>query len=72
MAYLTPNWVPLKRVCKFPNVLRIYKRAGRGQGTGQGAVPPFQQTLTTFATTGITGHHEPLGAPVRAARRFRK
>ncbi len=55
MAYLTPNWVPLKRVCKFPNVLRIYKRAGRGQGTGQGAVPPFQQTLTTFATTGVAG-----------------
>ena len=55
MAYLTPNWVPLKRVCKFPNVLRIYKRAGRGQGTGQGAVPPFQQTLAGFATTGIAG-----------------
>jgi hypothetical protein len=36
-------------------VLRIYKRAGRGQGTGQGAVPPFQQTLTTFATTGVAG-----------------
>ena len=56
MAYLTPNWVPLKRVCKFPNVLRVYKRAGRGQGSGQGAVLPFQQTLTGFATaTGTTG-----------------
>ena len=56
MAYTTPLWIPLKRVCKFPNVLRIYKRAGRGQGTGQGAVPPFQQTLTGFATaTGTTG-----------------
>ena len=56
MAFLTPNWVPLKRVCKFPNVLRVYKRAGRGQGSGQGAVPPFQQTLTGFATaTGTTG-----------------
>ncbi len=56
MAYLTPNWVPLKRVCKFPNVLRVYKRAGRGQGSGQGTVPPFQQTLTGFATAvGTTG-----------------
>ena len=35
MAFLTPNWVPLKRVCKFPNVLRVYKRAGRGQGSGR-------------------------------------
>jgi hypothetical protein len=56
MAYLTPNWIPLKRVCKFPNVLRVYKRAGRGQGSGQGTVPPFQQTLTGFATAaGTTG-----------------
>lgn len=40
MAYLTPNWQPLKRVCKFPNVLKVYKRAGWGQGTGQG-IPPI-------------------------------
>ena len=38
MAYLTPCWVPLKRVLKMPNVLKVYKRAGRGQGTGQGIV----------------------------------
>ena len=36
MALLSPCWVPLKRVLKFPEVLQIYKRAGRGQGTGQG------------------------------------
>ncbi len=38
MAYLTPCWVPIKRVLKMPNVLKVYKRAGRGQGTGQGVV----------------------------------
>lgn len=31
-------WVPLERVMKFPEVLRVYKRAGRGQGTGQGII----------------------------------
>lgn len=38
MAFLTPCWVPLKRVLKFPEVLQVYKRAGRGQGTGQGII----------------------------------
>ncbi len=38
MAYLTPCWVPLKRVLKMPEVLQVYKRAGRGQGTGQGII----------------------------------
>jgi hypothetical protein len=28
----------LKRVLKFPNVEKVYGRAGRGQGTGQGIV----------------------------------
>ena len=36
MALLSPCWVPLKRVLKMPEVLQVYKRAGRGQGTGQG------------------------------------
>ncbi len=49
MAYPTPVWVPLKRVCKFPNVLKVYKRAGRGQGTGQGiiATGPVSGTLVS-------------------------
>ncbi len=38
MAYLTPCWVPIKRVLKMPEVLQVYKRAGRGQGTGQGII----------------------------------
>lgn len=37
-------WVNLNRAAKFPEVVRVYKRAGRGQGTGQGSdgatVPP--------------------------------
>lgn len=33
------TWIPIKKVMKFPEVLRVYKRAGRGQGTGQGVIP---------------------------------
>lgn len=37
-------WVNLNRAAKFPEVERVYKRAGWGQGTGQatdgGAIPP--------------------------------
>lgn len=37
-------WVNLNRAAKFPEVERVYKRAGWGQGTGQGSdgatVPP--------------------------------
>jgi hypothetical protein len=56
MAFTTPLWIPLKRVVKFPNVLKVYKRAGRGQGSGQGATKTFQQTLAGFATAvGTTG-----------------
>jgi hypothetical protein len=32
------TWVPLARVMKFPEVIRVYKKAGRGQGTGQGII----------------------------------
>jgi hypothetical protein len=56
MAFTTPLWIPLKRVVKFPNVLKVYKRAGRGQGSGQGATKTFQQVLAGFATAaGTTG-----------------
>jgi hypothetical protein len=56
MAYLTPLWVPVYRAAKFPNIEKVYKRAGRGQGTGQGIAPPWYQTITGFATaTGTTG-----------------
>lgn len=30
-------WVNVNRAAKFPEVLRVYKRAGWGQGTGQSA-----------------------------------
>lgn len=31
-------WVNLNRAAKFPEVQAVYKRAGRGQGTGQGSI----------------------------------
>ena len=31
-------WVPVKRAAKFPEVVRVYQKAGRGQGTGQGII----------------------------------
>ena len=31
------TWISLKRACKYPEVERVYKRAGRGQGTAQAA-----------------------------------
>jgi len=30
------TWVNLNRAAKFPEVINVYARAGRGQGTGQG------------------------------------
>lgn len=29
-------WVNVNRAAKFPEVINVYSRAGRGQGTGQG------------------------------------
>ena len=34
------TWVSVVKAAKFPEVERVYKRAGRGQGTGQG-IPSF-------------------------------
>lgn len=31
------TWVNLNRAAKFPEVQQVFKRAGRGQGTGQGS-----------------------------------
>jgi hypothetical protein len=59
-------WVNLNRAAKFPEVVRVYKRAGRGQGTGQGvgaggangpstpasAPAGFLQTVKNFVTSG--------------------
>lgn len=50
-------WVNLNRAAKFPEVISVYKRAGRGQGTGQGgaggstpksAAKGFLQTVKGF------------------------
>ncbi len=53
MAFLSPLWVPVKRAATFPEVIRVYKRAGRGQGTGQGII------ATRPSPRGILG--EPKG-----------
>jgi hypothetical protein len=51
------TWVEFKKVRKFPAVLQVYKRAGWGQGTGQGIIatnPPSSQLVSAqrgFART---------------------
>lgn len=37
-------WVNLNRAAKFPEVMKVYKRAGRGQGSGQGTTGQSQTT----------------------------
>jgi hypothetical protein len=32
------TWVSIKLAAKFPHVIAVYGRAGRGQGTGQGII----------------------------------
>lgn len=32
------TWINVRKAAKFPEVERVYKRAGRGQGTGQGII----------------------------------
>ncbi len=51
---VSPIWVNLNRAAKFPEVERVYKRAGWGQGTGQGS----------------TGQPQNGGAPTSAPRGF--
>ncbi len=46
------KWVDFKKACKFPEILRVYKRAGRGQGTGQ-AVPAYGAGLLQSAPKGF-------------------
>jgi hypothetical protein len=36
---MTALWVNVRKAAKFPEVMRVYKKAGRGQGTGQGIIP---------------------------------
>jgi hypothetical protein len=44
-------WVNLNRAAKFPEVQKVYKRAGRGQGTGQGATGAAGSAQKGFLTT---------------------
>lgn len=55
-------WVNVNRVASAPEVMQVYKRAGRGQGTGQGvaggstpksASKGFLQTVKRFLSEGV-------------------
>lgn len=48
------TWVNLNRAAKFPEVVRVYSRAGRGQGTGQSATTqPFSGNPPNMAPRGF-------------------
>ncbi len=49
------TWVSVVRAANFPEVIRVYKRAGRGQGTGQGTptAPNTNSSLLTSAPKGF-------------------
>ena len=56
------TWVNLNRAAKFPEVINVYSRAGRGQGTGQGvagastpktAAKGFLTTVKRFVSEGV-------------------
>lgn len=46
------TWVNVRKAAKFPEVERVYKRAGRGQGTGQG-IPTYAAGLLQSAPKGF-------------------
>jgi len=54
-------WVNVNRVASFPEVMKVYSRAGRGQGStqGAGATTPknaakgFLQTVKRFVNEGV-------------------
>lgn len=48
-------WVPVYKAATFAEVKKVYKRAGRGQGTGQGTptAPPGNSTMPTSAPLGF-------------------
>jgi hypothetical protein len=41
------TWVPFKRACKFPNILKVYKKGGRLQET------PNANGLVAFTNSGV-------------------
>ena len=69
-------WVNTNRVASFPEVMKVYKRAGRGQGSTQSAGPTtpasaqkgFLQTVKRFMSEGVQAlpswiRPSPLGGP---------
>ena len=48
------TWVNVNRAAKFPEVIRVYSRAGRGQGTGQGTTTqPWSGNPPNMAARGF-------------------
>lgn len=45
-------WIKVKEAASYPEVMRVYKRAGGGQGTGQGS-----------GSGGVNGPTTPASAP---------
>lgn len=55
-------WMNVQRAASLPEIMAVYKRAGRGQGTGQGvaggstpksAAKGFLQTVKRFLSEGV-------------------
>jgi hypothetical protein len=46
------TWINVRKAAKFPEVIRVYKRAGRSQGSGQ-AVPSYGAGLLQSAPKGF-------------------
>lgn len=59
-------WVNLNRAAKFPEVMKVYKRAGRGQGTGQGATGAAGSAQKGFLVTVKRAVNESNGAALPA------
>jgi hypothetical protein len=59
-------WVPLNRAAKFPEVNRVYKRAGWGQGA-QGLQTAGQSQTTGNPTSAPRGFLETVRAAVSAS-----
>ena len=47
-------WVNLNRAAKFPEVIKVYKRAGRGQGQGAAQAAGFLTTVKRLVSEQAT------------------
>ena len=56
-------WVNANRVAMFPEVIKVYKRAGRGQGGTEAQAKGFGMTIKRFMSEGV----QALPSWIRAA-----